>query len=238
MSQWVRTIFMNKILGKRILFVTAHPDDESYTVAGTILKNHEVGGTSYVACATFGERGKSHLKKRVTSRQLKILRKKELLAASKYLKVSALLMPGLPDSELGRKSNQEVFYKKLLPFAEKHRPELIISFGKDGISGHTDHISVGKVANEVAKKMKVPFLKFTAPPELHKSMEALKRRQKHGKYVKTLKRQPHDIEIKVDPKKKLKALHFHKSQLDAGGPFAEFSAKAVRQLLSKEYFSF
>ena len=229
---------MNKILGKRILFVTAHPDDESYTVAGTILRNHEAGGASYVACATFGERGKSHLKRKVTSRQLKILRKKELLAASKYLKVSGLLMPGLPDSELGKKSNQDSFYKKLLPFAEKHRPALIISFGKDGISGHIDHISVGKVAKKTAKKLNVPFLTFSAPPALYKSIEALKRRRKHGKYVKTLKRQPHDIEIKVDPKKKLKALHFHKSQLDAGRPFGEFSAKAVRQILSKEYFSF
>jgi LmbE family N-acetylglucosaminyl deacetylase len=228
---------MNEILGKRILFVTAHPDDESYTVAGTILRNHDAGGTSYVACATFGERGKSHLKKQVTSRQLKILRKKELLAASKYLKVSGLLMPGLPDAELRIKSNQDAFYKKLLPFAEKHLPALIISFGKDGISGHIDHISVGKVAKKAAQKLKVPFLTFSAPPELHKSIEALKRRRRHGRYVKTLKRQPHNIEIKVDPKKKLKAIRLHKSQFGVEGPFAEFSAKAVRQLLSKEYFS-
>ena len=229
---------MNEILGKKILFVTAHPDDESYTVAGTILRNHEAGGASYVACATFGERGKSHLKRKVTSRQLKTLRKNELLAASKYLRVSGLLMPGLPDTELGRKSNQDIFYNKLLPFAEKHRPELIISFGKDGISGHIDHISVGKVAKEVAKKLKLPFLTFAAPPALHKSIEALKKRRMHGKYVKTLKPHPHDIEIKVDPKKKLKALQFHKSQLSVEGPFAEFPPKAVRQLLSKEYFSF
>ncbi len=229
---------MNTILGKKILFVTAHPDDESYTAAGTILRNHEAGGTSFVACATFGEKGKSHLKWKVTPHQLKILRKKELQAASKYLKVSGLLMPGLPDAQLGRKSNQDAFYKKLLPFAAKHRPALIISFGKDGISGHMDHISVGKVAKEVAKKLKIPFLTFSAPPELDKSIELLKKRRKHGKYVKRLKRQPHDIEIKVDQKKKLKALYFHKSQLDAEGPFAEFSAKTVKQLLSREYFSF
>jgi LmbE family N-acetylglucosaminyl deacetylase len=228
---------MNKILGKKILFVTAHPDDESYSVAGTMLRNHEAGGASYVACATFGEKGKSHIKRNVTSRQLKMLRKKELMAASRYLKVSGLLMSGLPDTELGRKYNQNVFFKRLLPFAAKHRPELIISFGKDGISGHIDHISVGKVAKKVAKKLKVPFLTFSAPPALHKSMEVLKRRRMHGKYVKLLKRQPHDIEIKVDPKKKLKALNFHKSQLDLEGPLAGFSANTVKQLLSREYFS-
>jgi LmbE family N-acetylglucosaminyl deacetylase len=229
---------MNKILGERILFVTAHPDDESYVAAGTILKNHEAGGKSYVACATFGEKGISHIKKKVTARQLKILRKKELLAVSKFLKISELLLPGLPDAELGKKSNQEAFFKTLLPFARKHRPAFIFSFGKDGISGHIDHISVGKVAKKVAKKLKVPFITFSAPPELHKSMEELKKRRKHGKYVTRMNPQPYDIEIKVNPSKKLKALHFHKSQLDDEGPLAKFPQKAVKQILTREYFSF
>jgi LmbE family N-acetylglucosaminyl deacetylase len=229
---------MNKIIGNKILFVTAHPDDESYTSAGTILKNHEAGGTSYVACATFGEKGKSHIKRKITSRQLKILRKKELLAVSKYLKVSGLLMTGLPDAELGTKSNQDAFFEKLLPFAAKHRPAFIISFGEDGVSGHIDHISVGKVAKKVAKKLKIPFLTFSAPPELHRSLEELKKRRKHGKYVKKLKHRPHDIEIKVNASKKLKALHFHKSQLDNEGPLAKFPPKTVKQILTREYFSF
>jgi LmbE family N-acetylglucosaminyl deacetylase len=229
---------MNRLVGKRLLFVTAHPDDESYLAAGTMLKNHAAGGVSYVACATFGEKGKSHIKKGVTVGELKKRRKKELLAASKFLKVSGLLIPGLPDAELGSKSNQSSFFKSLLPFAAKLQPAYIISFGKDGVSGHMDHISVGKVAKQVAKKLKIPFLKFSAPPELHKSLEELKRRRKHGKYVKSIKRQPHDIEIKVNPLKKLKALHFHKSQLDREGPLANFSTKAVKQILTREYFSF
>jgi len=229
---------MTKILGKRILFVTAHPDDERYLAAGTMLRNHEAGGCSYVACATFGEKGKSHIKRRVTPRQLKMLRKKELLAASKFLKVSRLLMPGLPDAELGKKSNQNAFYRKVLPFAAKHRPDLIISFGKDGISGHLDHISVGKVAKQVARELKIPLLRFSAPPALLKSMEELKRRRKHGVYVKRLTSAPADIVVKVNPLHKLKALRLHKSQHDAGGPLADFPPSAVKQVLSKEYYSY
>lgn len=229
---------MKTFLGEKLLFVTAHPDDESYAAAGTMLKNHQAGGTSYVACATLGEKGKSHLKTKITPRQLKMLRKKELLAVSKFLKVSGLLMAGLPDAELGKKSNQQAFFKKLLPFAAKHRPAIIISFGKDGISGHIDHISAGIVAKRVATKLHVPFLTFAAPPALHKSMNLLKQRRKHGKYVKRLRHQPHDIEIKINPSYKLKALRFHKSQFDAKGPFAQFSPEVVKQFLTKEYFSF
>jgi len=49
---------------------------------------------------------------------------------------------------------------------------------------------------------------------------------------------PHDIEIKINPLKKLKALHFHKSQLGPDGPFTELSPKTVKQILTCEYFSF
>lgn len=229
---------MKKILGKKLLFVTAHPDDESYAAAGTIFRNHQAGGTSYVACATFGERGRSHIKTKITPRQLKMLRKKELIAVSKFLKVSGLLMAGLPDAELEKKSNQEAFFRKLFAFAVKHLPELIISFGKDGISGHIDHISAGIVAKRVAKELGVPFLTFVAGPELQKSMDILKQRRKHGKYLTKVKHRPHDIEIKINASHKLKALSFHQSQFDAEGPFAQFSPKAARQLLSKEYFSY
>lgn len=228
---------VKRILGEKILFVTAHPDDESYLAAGTMLENHKAGGTSYVVCATFGEKGKSHVKRKVTSGQMKRLRKRELLAVSKFLKVSGLLMPGLPDAELGKKSNQDVFFKKLLTFASKHRPSLVVSFGKDGISGHVDHISVGKVAKKVARELKVPFLAFSAPPDLRKSIEVLKGRRKHGKYVKALKHQDHDIKIPINPTLKLKALHLHKSQHGSEGPFANFPPKTVKQFLTGEYFS-
>lgn len=229
---------MKQILGRKILFVTAHPDDESYLAAGTMLKNEAAGGINLVACATFGERGKSHIKKKVTSAQLKAIRKKELLVVSKLLKVQELLMPGLPDARMGEKSHQDVFFKKLLRFAAKHSPEIIISFGNDGISGHIDHISAGNVAQKVARKLKLPILTFSAPPDLQNSLEGLKSRRKHGKYAKGLKHLSHDFKIRIDGKAKLKALGLHKSQLDADGAFSGLSKKTARQFLTHEYFSF
>jgi N-acetylglucosamine malate deacetylase 2 len=228
---------MKTILGENILFVTAHPDDESYLAAGTILRNRKAGGKSFVACATFGEKGKAHIKKKITAGQLKKMRKNELLAVSKFLKVSGLLMPGLPDAEMRKKANQEAFFKKLLPFAAKHRPSMMISFGRDGISGHMDHISVGKIGRQVAKKLRIPFLTFSAPPAMHKSIDLLKTRRKHGKYVNVLKHRTHDIEIKIDRLNKLKALDFHKSQFESEGPFVGLSPKTVKQMLSREYYS-
>lgn len=229
---------MVSILGKTILFVTAHPDDESYLAAGTMLRNYEAGGTSYVACATYGEKGKSHVKKKITALQMKNLRKRELLAVSKFLRVSKLLMSGLPDAEMGNKSNQNAFYIELLEFASELRPDIMISFGKDGISGHIDHISVGAVAKKVAKQLSIAFLTFSAPPEFHKSMETLKKRRKYGKYAKSINHQPHNISLKIDGASKLKALKFHKSQMDPGGPFSSLTPKTAKQFLTREYFAF
>jgi LmbE family N-acetylglucosaminyl deacetylase len=229
---------MKDFLGKKILFVTAHPDDESYLAAGTMLKNHRAGGESFIACATFGEKGKSRMKRKVTAKELKTIRKRELQRVSKFLKVSESLLPGLPDTKLREKVNQGVFFKKLLSFALKHQPDLIISFGKDGISGHMDHISAGEVAEKVAKELKVPLLRFSAPPSLTRSILLLTKRRRHGKYVRRLKHQAHNIEIKVDPKTKLKALQFHKSQFDEGGPFSDLSPQIAKEFLTREYFLF
>src|SRR5262249_20573786 len=102
-------MLMKRILGKKILFVTAHPDDESYLAAGTMLKNYAAGGTNFVACATFGEKGKSHMKTKVTASQLKLVREKELMTVSKFLNVHTLLMAGLPDAEMHQQLNQQKF---------------------------------------------------------------------------------------------------------------------------------
>ena len=68
-------------------------------------------------------------------------------------------------------------------------------------------------------------------------MEELKKRQRHGKYVKTVKLRAHDIEIKVNPSQKLKALRIHNSQMDAKDPLAKFPEKTRKQVLTREYYS-
>ena len=226
-----------EILGKRILLVTAHPDDESFMAAGTMLKNHRAGGKSFVACATFGEKGKSHVQGKITPEQLKEMRKNELLAVSKYLKVSDLLMCGLPDTQLADPSHQKTFYKELLVFAEKHRPDVLISFGKDGISGHRDHIAAGNVAKKASARLKTPLVTFAAPPTLAQSMEVMRQHRKHGKYIKTVRHQPYDLVIQVNSRTKLKALYHHKSQFAGEDPFQDFPPETIREFLTHEFFS-
>ena len=45
------------ILGRKIVWLFAHPDDECYLAAGTIYENYRNGGENYLICATAGEQG-------------------------------------------------------------------------------------------------------------------------------------------------------------------------------------
>jgi len=47
---------MLDFLGKTLLFVVAHPDDESFTSAGTMWQNRLAGGKNYIICATYGKK--------------------------------------------------------------------------------------------------------------------------------------------------------------------------------------
>ena len=67
---------MKNFLGKRILVLTAHPDDEGYAMAGSIYKNYALGGSVFLLCATYGEKGMSHLKRPVSTTRFS-LRKKD-----------------------------------------------------------------------------------------------------------------------------------------------------------------
>lgn len=226
---------MKNFLGKRLLFITAHPDDESYMSAGTIYQNYQAGGQTMLLCASWGEKGRSHLKKPPVISQLKKLRRKELKRAAKFLHIKPVLNLALPDGKL--KNYQKIIFQKGLAFAKKHRPDFMISFGQDGISGHIDHITAGKIAKQIAKKLNIPFIAAALPPSItKKALKWLATRRKAGHYVKSVIYKKPNIKIVIDNKIKKKALRIHQSQMDHKNAFTGFPAYAVKELLKAEYF--
>ena len=108
---------MLNFLGKKLLFVVAHPDDESFTASGTIWENHLAGGKNFILCATLGEQGKSHLKKPVSQSKLKQIRKQEITQTAKFLKVDRLMFLALPDTKVGQ--HQSRLAAKIIKTAKK-----------------------------------------------------------------------------------------------------------------------
>jgi len=214
---------------------TAHPDDESYAAAGTIFENHRAGGKTMLICASLGEKGVSHLKKPLTKGQVKQLRKKELQAAARFLSISKLYIIGLPDGTIS--TYKKILFRKGLKIARHYRPDFILSFGPDGISGHKDHIATGHIAETVARRLKVPFIAFALPPRLQRSaLGWLKTRRKSKHYAASLHFKKPDLRVAIEARVKKKALRYHRSQMDNMNAFTGFPPYAVKELLRAEYF--
>ena len=230
---------MKNFLGKKLLFVTGHPDDESYAVSGTMHANYKAKGVTYLISATLGDKGKSHLSVPVSSATLKKMRKAELEAAVEFLRVKKLFLLGLPDG--GVINEKPAAFKKIMAIAKKLNPDYILSFGKDGMSGHLDHIAIGETAKKAADKLRSPFAAFAPSPNRIKLMKQLSKtlisRRKFGKYADKIEFTRPNLKIPVDSKIKIKAVSFHKSQLGGNKPFSQFPPKMKKEWLKYEYYA-
>ena len=221
-------------LGKRIVVFTAHPDDEQLA-AGTMYKNHQMGGETFLICATSGEKGKSHLKRHVSDTTLARIRRDELVKAAKVLKIDKVIFLGFPDADV--RKNEKALYEKSLPIIAKIKPDYILSFGPDGISGHWDHIITGKVGRRIAKKLKIPIAAFTMSSKWRKvRVKFILRRRKFGKYAQIPKHRESDVSIKIDADVKRRAMRHHKSQFGGAAPFADLPKLIRDKIFGYEHF--
>ncbi len=226
---------MNEFLGKRILVLTAHPDDESYAAAGTLYKNYAMGGQTALLCATFGEKGTSHLKKELSTKALKKIREKELQQVCQCLHIATWHILGVPDGEVAK--HQQSLIKQVLSIADDFKPEVIMSFGADGISGHCDHIAAGNVAKKIAKQKRIILVEFSLPPLLQpKAKSWLRQRRNSGHYAKQLEYKKPTARVPINTAIKKKALRCHASQMDDDDAFTGFPAYAVEEMLQAEHF--
>ncbi len=223
-------------LGKRLLVFTAHPDDEGLA-AGTMYANHKAGGETFLVCATYGEKGKSNLKRHLSDAALARVRKKELLKAAKVLRINKVIFFGLPDTKV--RENAKALYKKGLALVQKIKPDYILSFGPEGISAHWDHITVGRIALKIAKRMKIPLAAFTLSDEMRvqrRRKEFFLRRRKFGSYAGFPKHRKADIMIAINPRVKRRAMSFHVSQFAGRVPFTAPLQKIAPRMFRYEYF--
>ena len=136
---------------KTIVGIFAHPDDETFGAGGTLAKLAKTNDV-YILCATKGEIGQNYLKKG----KLDDVRSRELLNAAKILGVKKVYFLGFTDGTL----SNGLYHKlaaKITTHLKKIKPETIITFEPQGVSGHIDHITVSMVSSFVFWKL--PFIK-------------------------------------------------------------------------------
>jgi flavin-dependent dehydrogenase len=131
-----------RLVPKRLLGVWAHPDDEAYLSAGLMARVVDHGGSVTVVTATRGENGTDD-PSRFGTEAFAALRWRELTASVAELGVTDVRYLGLADGEC-HLADDDVMTRRILEVIEETRPEAVITFGPDGITGHPDHRAVSR----------------------------------------------------------------------------------------------
>jgi LmbE family N-acetylglucosaminyl deacetylase len=130
-----------------LLGVWAHPDDEAYMSAGLMTAAIRGGQRVAVATATRGELGTDDPVRNPPER-LARLRERELASSLATLGVAEhrWLGPGgtpLPDGTLHTVAEEEGARLVAQVLAEV-RPDTVVTFGPDGLTGHSDHRAISR----------------------------------------------------------------------------------------------
>lgn len=143
----------------KVIFVFAHPDDETFSSAGTIAKLTQRGVTVKLITATKGEAGQVGKPPVTTPENLGRVREEELRNVVKLLRISELYFLGLVDGAL-KETRLELISEKILEILIKEKPDVVITFNEEGGSRHPDHIRIHDAVTEAFKEyMKSSFRK-------------------------------------------------------------------------------
>ncbi len=132
-------------MGHRLAAVFAHPDDDTFGISGTLLLNPDVAYT--VIVATSGEAGlisDPELATKETLGQVREQEERNALAAL-GLKSAEVHFLRYPDMGLSGIRREELVGKVTELLAEAS-PDVVVTFGPEGITGHSDHVSIGQAA--------------------------------------------------------------------------------------------
>ncbi len=128
-----------------LLGLFAHPDDESFGAAATLARAAREGTRVVIVTATPGDQGYWPEEARASGRPLAEIRTEELRQACDLIGVARLEMLGFGDGTLASLP-VATLEAAVLPILEQERPDSILTFGPRGITGHPDHIAIGRLA--------------------------------------------------------------------------------------------
>ncbi|MCY9528218.1 MULTISPECIES: PIG-L deacetylase family protein [Paenibacillus] len=158
---------------KRWLFVFAHPDDETFAAGGTIAKLSSTGHEVYLACATSGCKGKSGEFHFSSREELARFREQEMRSACSILGVADITLYRYPDGGL-QEIEPRKMAERIASTIVELRPDAIVTFPPDGVTGHPDHIAISAatlIAAELAEAQypvdKQPSLYYTSIPHYY-----------------------------------------------------------------------
>src|SRR3990172_8708189 len=138
---------------RTLLFVGAHPDDETFGVGGTLAQYAAARVKVYYACATRGEAGSVNPEQMKGHARLGDMRWAELECAAQILGLADVIYLGYRDSGMsGAEDNRhpealaaaklDQVVGRIVKAARQVKPDVVLTFDPIGGYRHPDHIAV------------------------------------------------------------------------------------------------
>jgi LmbE family N-acetylglucosaminyl deacetylase len=243
-----------------VLAVFAHPDDEILCGAGTLALCSAQGRPVTLACLTRGELGPIADATLATRETLAQVREGELRASCAALGIAELRVLELPDAGVAWAAEQRDTLSELVELVRTLRPALLITFGPDGLYGHSDHVAAGelmtaarKAAADASFQSSKTSTPFWIPRVFYPVITAeyvadllaqLAAAGRPGQLWSLGPQHFHvptasitaSVDVSSVLERKLRALHCHRTQLEADNALALLSGELAARFLSIEHF--
>ena len=229
-----------------LLAVFAHPDDESFGPAATLAKYMAQGVRITLISATRGEAGEISDPQLATPETLGQVREEELRCACRVIGIHGLRFLGYRDGQMSSYDPQEVEGKVVRAIREV-RPQVVLTFGPDGISGHSDHITIGKATTDAffsagdEERFPEHMAEGLSPHKAEKLYHVAVPRSRFQAMSVDLPGTCDDrittvIDVVPFMEAKKHAIACHKTQLPSDSIFAQMSDEEMRKWWGKDYF--
>ena len=212
----------------RVLSIHAHPDDQEFTVAGTLAKWARAGSTVVTVCITSGNAGSNeYTPPSMTREALAPIREEEQRDACRVLGISEVIFLGYEDGML---EPSIALRRDLTRVIRRHRPDAVVCgdptvrFYGGSYLNHPDH----RVAADVTLDAVFPSseTRLIFPELLDEGLEPHKVR---AVFIHGSDRPDTFIDIADVLDVKLAALKQHKTQMGAWDPTEMITAWARQQ---------
>lgn len=163
MNRWASGTLPGSLLG-----VWAHPDDEAYLSAGLMAAMRAAGRRVVVVTATRGEHGTADPKTWPPHR-LAPVRERELSASLAAVGVDEHHWLPYRDGTLAD-MDTEVGAAVVAHVVAEVRPEVVVTFGPDGMTGHPDHRAISAWVSRACRQISAPprTWQATLTPDFHR----------------------------------------------------------------------
>jgi LmbE family N-acetylglucosaminyl deacetylase len=131
----------------RLLFIYAHPDDETFGAAGLARMHADRGADIALITATRGDAGRAGEPEICTREELPARREAELREAARILGISHVTVLNYLDKHLAE-APSDAIRRELVRAIREHRPHVVVTFDPDGVNQHPDHVAISRFATD------------------------------------------------------------------------------------------